>query len=50
MIKTLLWDIDGTLLNFEKSENYAIKKCFEIFEQIIDNSVQTVIPCMHMYI
>ena len=31
MIKTLLWDIDGTLLNFEKSENYAIKKCFEIF-------------------
>ncbi len=32
MIKTLLWDIDGTLLNFEKAENYAIKKCFEIFE------------------
>lgn len=31
MIKTLLWDIDGTLLNFEKSENYAIKKCFELF-------------------
>lgn len=31
MIKTLLWDIDGTLLNFEKSEKYAIKKCFEIF-------------------
>ena len=32
MIKTLLWDIDGTLLNFEKAENYAIKKCFQIFE------------------
>jgi len=31
MIKTLLWDIDGTLLDFGKSENYAIKKCFEIF-------------------
>lgn len=31
MIKILLWDIDGTLLNFEKAENYAIKKCFEIF-------------------
>lgn len=31
MIKTLLWDIDGTLLNFEKAESYAIKKCFEIF-------------------
>lgn len=31
MIKTLLWDIDGTLLNFEKAEKYAIGKCFEIF-------------------
>lgn len=31
MIKTLLWDIDGTLLDFLKSENYGIKKCFEIF-------------------
>lgn len=31
MIKTLLWDVDGTLLNFDKSENYALKKCFEIF-------------------
>lgn len=31
MIKTLLWDIDGTLLNFEKAERYAIRKCFEIF-------------------
>ncbi len=31
MIKTLLWDVDGTLLDFSKSENYGIKKCFEIF-------------------
>ena len=31
MIKTLLWDIDGTLLDFEKSEAYGIRKCFEIF-------------------
>ncbi|MGN0569152.1 MAG: YjjG family noncanonical pyrimidine nucleotidase [Candidatus Fimenecus sp.] len=31
MITTLLWDIDGTLLNFQKSESYAIKKCFEAF-------------------
>lgn len=31
MIKTVLWDIDGTLLDFQKSESYAIKKCFEIF-------------------
>lgn len=28
MIKVILWDIDGTVLNFLKSENYAIKKCF----------------------
>lgn len=31
MIKAVLWDIDGTLLNFEKAENYAIKKCFSFF-------------------
>ena len=31
MIKTVLWDIDGTILNFEKSESYAVKKCFEIY-------------------
>lgn len=28
MIKVILWDIDGTVLNFLKAENYAIKKCF----------------------
>lgn len=32
MIKVILWDIDGTLLNFEKSENYAMKKCFSLLE------------------
>ncbi|MGN1480163.1 MAG: YjjG family noncanonical pyrimidine nucleotidase [Acutalibacteraceae bacterium] len=31
MIKSVLWDIDGTILNFEKSESYAVKKCFEIY-------------------
>lgn len=31
MIKVLLWDIDGTLLDFLKAEHEAIKKCFEIF-------------------
>ena len=31
MIKAILWDIDGTLLNFEKAESYAIKKCFSTF-------------------
>ena len=31
MIKTLLWDIDGTLLDFGKAEDYGIRKCFEVF-------------------
>ena len=31
MIKVILWDVDGTLLDFKKSEYAAIKKCFEIF-------------------
>ena len=31
-IKAILWDIDGTLLNFEEAEKYAIRKCFSIFE------------------
>lgn len=31
MIKVILWDIDGTLLNFQKAEYYAIKKCFSVF-------------------
>ena len=31
MVKTLLWDVDGTLLDFVKSEIYGIRKCFEIF-------------------
>ena len=31
MYKAILWDIDGTLLNFLKSENAAIKECFRMF-------------------
>ncbi len=31
MIKTLLWDIDGTLLDFSKAEEYGIRKCFDVF-------------------
>lgn len=32
MIKTILWDVDGTLLNFLAAENKAIKACFEKFQ------------------
>lgn len=28
MIKTILWDIDGTLLDFEAAEKAALNKCF----------------------
>ena len=31
MIKVILWDIDGTLLNFKEAEKYAIRKCFSLF-------------------
>lgn len=31
MIKAILWDIDGTLLNFLKSEEYGIRTCFQKF-------------------
>ena len=31
MIKMILWDIDGTLLDFKAAERVAIRKCFEIF-------------------
>lgn len=31
MIKVILWDIDGTLLNFLAAEKNAIKACFEKF-------------------
>lgn len=28
---TILWDVDQTLLDFKKSEIYAIRYCFEVF-------------------
>lgn len=31
MIKVVLWDIDGTLLNFLEAEKVAIRSCFESF-------------------
>lgn len=30
LIKVILWDIDGTLLDFEKAEKAAFYKCFEV--------------------
>ena len=31
MIKVILWDIDGTLLDFNRAEYDALKKCFQLF-------------------
>ena len=31
MIKVILWDIDGTLLDFKEAERHALEKCFELF-------------------
>lgn len=31
MIQVVLWDVDGTLLNFQAAEKAAIAKCFGIF-------------------
>lgn len=31
-IKVVLWDVDGTLLNFAAAEKAAIRKCFEMHE------------------
>lgn len=30
MYRAILWDVDGTLLNFLKSERAAIKECFQV--------------------
>lgn len=32
MIKYILWDIDGTLLNFDLAESKSIKQCFDYFD------------------
>lgn len=31
MFKVILWDVDGTLLDFDRSEKYALRKCFAKF-------------------
>ena len=32
MIKVILWDVDGTLLDFKAAEKAAVKECFALFE------------------
>lgn len=39
MIKCVLWDIDGTLLNFKKAQYVALYKCFEYFNEHLDDDM-----------
>lgn len=32
MFNVILWDVDGTLLNFDKAEKYALRQCFAKFD------------------
>ena len=39
MIKAVLWDIDGTLLNFNKAQYAALYKCFGYFNEYLDDEM-----------
>ena len=39
MIKAVLWDIDGTLLNFKKAQYAALYKCFCYFNEYLDDEM-----------
>lgn len=39
MIKAVLWDIDGTLLNFKKAQYAALYKCFNHFNEYLDDNM-----------
>lgn len=50
-IKVVLWDIDGTLLNFKAAEKVAIRKCFEICEmgECTDEMIERYSEINHKY-
>lgn len=39
MIRCVLWDIDGTLLNFKKAQYVALYKCFKCFNEYLDDEM-----------
>lgn len=39
MIKAVLWDIDGTLLNFKKAQYEALYKCFGYFNEYLNDEM-----------
>lgn len=50
-IKAVLWDVDGTLLNFAAAEKVAIRKCFEIHQlgQCTDEMLANYSQINHRY-
>ena len=50
-IKVILWDIDGTLLNFAAAEKVAVRKCFEIHElgECTDEMLAEYVEINHKY-
>lgn len=41
-IKAVLWDVDGTLLNFKKAHYVALYKCFAYFNEYLDDEMVNV--------
>ena len=39
MIRAVLWDIDGTLLNFKKAQYVALYRCFSYFNEYLDDEM-----------
>ena len=39
MVKAVLWDIDGTLLNFKRAQYVALYKCFAYFDEHLDDGM-----------
>lgn len=39
MIRAVLWDIDGTLLNFKKAQYVALYRCFSCFNKYLDDEM-----------
>ena len=39
MFKTVLWDIDGTLLNFEKAEDQSLEELFKKYDIVCNEKM-----------
>lgn len=50
-MKVILWDVDGTLLDFKKAEYESIKACFEVFQlgECTDDMIKRYSAINHRY-